>query len=256
MTLLLILGCVLFVYMCCVYVVSLALKDASIVDIAWGMGFVLQCMSCLLLVQATLTMVFAYVMITIWGTRLSLHILERKLKKPGEDFRYAQWRKAWGKWFAVRSFFQIFLLQGVLNLIIGLPIPLIAATTRMPIDALLCAGLLVWAFGFAFETVADWQLQQFLPKRTATNKFLTDGLWQYSRHPNYFGEAVQWWGIWLVSMSVQAPWWAIISPVTITLLIRYVSGVPLLERKYEGDPQFEKYKQQTNVFVPWLPKHH
>jgi steroid 5-alpha reductase family enzyme len=124
--------------------------------------------------------------------------------------------------------------------------------TFLPIDF---AGVLIWIIGFTFEAAADYQLTQFKSKPENKGKIITIGLWQYSRHPNYFGEAVQWWGIFLLAVTVPFGWITIISPILITILVRYVSGVPMLERKYQGRADFEAYKKTTSIFFPLPLKH-
>jgi steroid 5-alpha reductase family enzyme len=238
-----------FVYMLSAFFLALWKRDNSIVDVFWGFGFVLIAWYGLL---RTMTFEPAQLLIgglvTVWGLRLSLHILTRKLGKP-EDFRYAAWRKEWGKWFLLRSFLQIFMLQGFLMLIIAAPIIVTNLYYRPVHWACLAAGAAIWIFGFIFEAVGDAQLRRFLRTRRE-GQLMTSGLWKYTRHPNYFGESTMWWGLFVIS----ANWLAMISPLTLTFLLVFVSGVPLLEKKYRGDPAWEKYKARTSVFIPWFPR--
>lgn len=229
------------------YILSLILKDMSVVDIAWGLGFIVICFLCIWHEGYSPRFLVVCGLVLVWGLRLSWHILKRKLRKPGEDFRYAQWRKQWRAHLWWRSFLQVFALQGLIMFVIALPILAIARGSGT-VHAVTYLGLCVWLFGFGFEAIADHQLATFIGNPKHQGKLMTEGLWKYSRHPNYFGEAVQWWGIWLM-----APLWTIISPLTITLLIRYVSGVPMLEKKYAGRKDFEEYKNETPVFIPKLP---
>ena len=233
------------------YAASIVLQDASIVDIAWGLGFILIAIICNLYAGSNSVVFAISSLCTIWGLRLSWHIYERKKKRPGEDFRYAAWRKNWGKNFWWRSYLQVFALQGFLMVVIALP--LIWVTYMEPLNTSLYTvlGALVWLLGFAFEGIADRQLQAF-KNGTSKKHILTTGLWKYSRHPNYFGEVVQWWGIWIMALTAVGSFWTIVSPLTITLLIRFVSGVPMLEKKYARDAEFQEYAEKTNVFVPWV----
>jgi steroid 5-alpha reductase family enzyme len=238
-----------FAYMVCAFLLALWKRDNSIVDIFWGFGFVLIAWYTLLRVWAfEPAQMLITGLVTVWGLRLSLHILTRKIGKP-EDFRYAQWRKEWGKWFVPRSFFQIFMLQGALMLAISTPIILTNLYFSPASIWFTVAGAAVWIFGFVFEAVGDAQLRKFV-KTKKEGEVMRTGLWKYTRHPNYFGEATMWWGIFVIS----ANWLAVVSPLTLTFLLLFVSGVPMLEKKYAGNPQWEDYKKKTSVFIPWFPK--
>lgn len=128
------------------------------------------------------------------------------------------------------------------------------ARSETPIGWLDMVGLVVWGIGFFFEVIGDRQLQLFVARPENRGKLMTSGLWKYSRHPNYFGELTMWWGIWLISVSVVGGVWTILAPITITVLLRYVSGVPLLEKKYTGNPEWEIYRQKTSVLIPLPPR--
>ena len=141
------------------------------------------------------------------------------------------------------------MLQGFLMLVISAPIILTNAYATSVSDWYLFAGLAIWIFGFVFEAVGDAQLRKFV-KTKKEGEVMRTGLWKYTRHPNYFGEATMWWGLFVVS----ANWIAVISPLTLTFLLLFVSGVPMLEKKYAGNPQWEDYKKRTSVFIPWFPK--
>lgn len=243
--------CVL-VYMTCWYAASVLLHDVSIVDIAWGIGFIFICIVCIAVTGTHAPLLLLSSVITVWGLRLAGHIVARKRKNPAEDFRYAAWRRDWGKHFWWRSYLQIFLLQGAIMILIALPVLWVAYAGRSSIGFYEVLGTLVWVAGFVCESVADWQLKNFKKSPNSKGKLMTKGLWKYSRHPNYFGEAVQWWGVWIIALSTPASWWTVVSPLLITFLLRYVSGVPMLEKKYEGRKDFEEYKKRTPVFVPWF----
>lgn len=245
---------VTFLYFLAFFVLGQILKNNSIVDIGWGMGFVL--LAGYSLVRAGLFDARAILvtgLIFAWGLRLFLHILRRNLGK-GEDFRYAKWRQEWGKWVVVRAFFQVYMLQGAVMLLVALPILLINSFPREGLGPWDYLGLVVWLVGYFFEVVGDRQLAAFKSKPENRGKILSTGLWRYSRHPNYFGEAALWWGIALLALSVPHGYYGLISPVLITYLLRYVSGVPLLEQKMADNPQFREYAEVTSVFVPWFPK--
>ncbi|MCX8160363.1 MAG: DUF1295 domain-containing protein [Candidatus Saccharicenans sp.] len=251
-------GLIIFIYMNLVFILSLLKKNAAIVDIAWGLGFVLVVSS--LLARDSLAhlspgprQVLATALILGWGIRLSWHIYKRNRGKP-EDYRYANWRQKWGKNFVLRSYFQIFMLQGFFMLVILTPALLILSHRAESLNFLDLLGLAVWLTGFFFEAVADCQLRQFKKNPDNRGRVMTTGLWKYSRHPNYFGESVMWWGLFLIGLSVPRGWLGIISPLTITWLLTRVSGVPLLEKKYRGNPEFEAYRARTSAFFPLPPR--
>lgn len=243
---------VVFGYMSAWFIVSQILRRNDVADIAWGMGFVTLAWI-LYVLSPSIQLSLVVMLVTLWGSRLSVHIYLRNRGKP-EDFRYQAWRKQWGRWFVLRTYGQVFLLQGFLLLLISAPI---IALSEDPGDSLSIYHLLavcIWLIGFLFEAVGDLQLSEFLKKRTEKNQIMNSGLWRYTRHPNYFGEVLGWWGIWLLSYQTTWFWWAALGPVTITFLILKVSGIPLLEKKYEGNKQYQKYANQTNKFFPWFVK--
>jgi len=247
----LILALILFLYFNTWYVLSIIYKRNDIADIAWGTGFILMAISSAILNSSFgFVNIITIILVSIWGIRLAIHIYKRNKNKK-EDFRYLQWRKEWGKWFVIRSYLQVFILQGFLLYIISIPILLINQS-YLESSKFLFLGVIVWFIGFLFESISDSQLKKFISNPNNKGKILKTGLWKYSRHPNYFGEVVQWWGIWVLSLSIGVI--GIISPVTITLLILFVSGVPLLEKKYKDNTEFEEYKKVTSVFIPFFPK--
>lgn len=237
------------------WIVSLVLKNASIVDIFWGAGFVVSAW-----VYFALTpdgFLWRKLLIsglaTIWGLRLSLYILWRNWGKA-EDFRYQVWRKESGRIWWWKSFFQVFLLQGFLMWVIS--VPLLAAQypalpERLTIIDLL--GVILWAVGFFFESVGDLQLARFKADPQNKGKVLDRGVWRYTRHPNYFGDSAQWWGFFLIA-AVAGGWWTVFSPLLMTLLLLRVSGVSLLEKTLETRPGYKEYVARTSAFVPWFPR--
>lgn len=245
---------IIFLYFFAFFLVGTALRNNSLVDIGWGAGFVVVAWLLLLLrLPAGLPQWIVTLLITLWGGRLFWHILRRNLGK-GEDFRYAAFRKAWGKWVVPRAFLQVYMLQGVFMYLISLSVILLPDTLNILRPVLLIAGVLVFALGFTMETIADKQLSTFRKNPANKGQLMTRGLWRYSRHPNYFGEATLWWGIFLIAVSGGVPWIAVISPLTITLLLRFVSGVPMLEKAMRSRPGFAQYDAQTSIFIPWFPK--
>ena len=226
----------------------------DIADVAWGLGFVLA---------ATVSLVAGNVyssrgllisaLALIWGVRLALHIHSRNRDKT-EDKRYRAWREEWGKWFVLRSFLQVFMLQGILLLLVAAPIIYINAASAVPLGWLDLAGLLVWLTGFYFEALGDWQLLRFIRDPRNKGSLMTSGLWRYTRHPNYFGEVTLWWGIWLIACNLPGGWLTVVGPMTISILILKVSGIPMLEKHYEERADFQEYKRRTSAFFPLPPK--
>jgi len=243
-----------FVYMTAIFLIAVLKKDNSIVDVAWGPGFILVAVVTFCLrpgFEARHVLISG--LVTVWGVRLAAHIYLRN-RGRGEDFRYAKWRKDWGRWFIPRSFLQIFMLQGIFMLIIASPIVLVNRSMERGLTLLDALGGLLWLVGFLFEAVGDYQLKRFKQKPVSKGRIMTAGLWEYTRHPNYFGEAALWWGIYLIALSVPGGWASIISPVTISFLLLRVSGITILEKKYAGNREFEAYARRTSAFIPWFPK--
>jgi steroid 5-alpha reductase family enzyme len=226
----------------------------DIADVAWGLGFILA---------AGVSLVVAGVypprgllvsaLVLVWGIRLAAHIHSRDRGK-GEDKRYRKWREEWGKWFVLRSFLQVFMLQGVLLVMVALPVIFVNQAPPVPLGWFDLLGLAIWLTGFTFETVGDRQLLNFIRDPANKGKLMTSGLWCYTRHPNYFGEVTLWWGIWLMTLALPGGWLTIIGPITITFLILQVSGIPMLEKHYEDRADFQEYKRRTSAFFPLPPK--
>lgn len=139
-------------------------------------------------------------------------------------------------------------------LLIGLPILIVGFAKTQHLNVFSIIGLIVWLIGFAFEAIGDYQLSVFLKHRKNKADIMQTGLWKYTRHPNYFGEVLIWWGIFIITLPLQNGFWGIISPLTITFLLLYVSGIPMLEAKYKDDAQFQDYKRRTSAFFPQIPK--
>jgi steroid 5-alpha reductase family enzyme len=245
---------ILFVYMTAWFFVSLVRRRNDVADVAWGLGFVLVAWSShLLSASSGVRGMIVAVVVSIWGLRLAWHIYMRNRGKA-EDYRYLAWRKEWGAWFYPRSYAQVFLLQGVLLFLIAIPVMIIEKSTATPLGLFDAAGIIVWLIGFYFESVGDRQLALFIKDPANKGQLMQRGLWAYTRHPNYFGEVTQWWGIWLIALSVPGGLIGIIGPITITILILKVSGIPLLEKKMAEHPQFADYKRRTSMFFPLPPR--
>ena len=190
-----------------------------------------------------------YVLVMLWGLRLSFHIYLRNRDKP-EDFRYREWREAWGKKFYWRSFLQIYLLQGFFLLLIFSPVALASVSSPSKMIWVSYVGTFFWVFGFAYQMIADYQLSVFVKNKRSKNEVMQTGLWKFSRHPNYFGELVMWWSIFVIILPLKYSLLAMVSPLTISILLTFVSGVPMLERKYKGHSVYEAYRKITPALVP------
>ena len=234
------------------WLLSVVIKDASIIDIFWGVGFVVLAWlyRYLLKNESDKSLIFC-ILVSIWGLRLGLYLASRNLGK-GEDYRYQAWRKQYGDNFWWISYFRVFLLQGFLMWIIAAPLLIIQTTTELTwLDVL---GIILWTIGFAFEAVGDWQLSNFKKNIDNKGKVLDTGLWKYTRHPNYFGDTVVWWGFFCFALSVGG-WWTVFSPILMTFLLMKVSGVVMLEKTLViTKPQYKDYINRTSSFFPMPPK--
>ncbi len=246
----------LFLYMSSLFFVALWRKNNGIADIGYGGGFiVITAVAVMVTAPISLGQALFVTLPFIWGVRLVSRIYLKNKNKP-EDFRYKAWRDAWGSSFVVRSFFQIYMLQGLIIFIVASPIvlALIYGDTVL-YTPLFLGGLLLWCISFFFESVGDYQLDTFIGNPLNKGKIMMYGLWKYTRHPNYFGESMMWFGICIIAISfTPVALGAIVSPILITFLLLKVSGVPMLEKRWEGNKEWEVYKKKTSVFFPAIPK--
>jgi steroid 5-alpha reductase family enzyme len=238
--------------MLALWLVSLKLRDASIVDPFWGTGFVIVGWTAALAGELSGWGLVLALLTTAWGLRLSIHLARRNLGH-GEDFRYRAMRKRYPR-FELTSLVIVFGLQGLLLWIVALPLQLAPAFDGSS-HLLGAAGVAVWAVGLVFEAVGDAQLARFRADPANRGRTLDRGLWRYTRHPNYFGDVLVWWGFFCFALA--APFGAVtaLSPVLLTFLVLRVSGVPLLERglrKRRDD--YAAYCQRTSAFIPRPPR--
>jgi steroid 5-alpha reductase family enzyme len=243
-------------YITVIWLVSLALRNASIVDVFWGLGFALLAVVYFVTADGFVgRKILVVTLVTVWGLRLALYVLWRNWGK-GEDYRYRAWREKAGEKFWWVSLFQVFLLQGALLWLISAP--LLAAQFYGSPDELTVVdllGALLWAVGFFFEAVGDWQLAAFKADPANKGKVMQSGLWRYTRHPNYFGDATVWWGYFIIAAGTVHGLWTVFSPVLMTLLLLRVSGVALLERaQVQTKPQYRAYIESTSAFLPRFPR--
>ncbi|MDQ3728026.1 MAG: DUF1295 domain-containing protein [Actinomycetota bacterium] len=235
------------------WVASVAMRDAGVADIAWGLSFVAVAWVTLAIGNGDFERsLLIAILVTAWGVRLATYIAARR---DGEDHRYAAMREKHDN-FAARSLWSIFGTQALIAWVISLPIQ-VAATDPTPgsLGALALAGLAIGAFGIVFEALADAQLRAFSKNSDNKGKVMDRGLWRYSRHPNYFGEVCVWWGIFLIALETGSGWWTAIGPLVLTVLLLRVSGVALTEKTISSRrPGYELYIKQTSAFIPLPPK--
>ena len=244
------------VLMVVTWVISVAITNASIVDIVWGLGFVIVAWVVRLAVDqgddARQWLLVA--MTSVWGLRLAIHLFTRN-HGNGEDFRYRAMRKHYGERFALISLGTVFGLQGALMFVVSLPVQLGQADPTPSVGVVAILGVVVWAVGMFFETVGDLQLAAFKRKPENKGAVMRSGLWRYTRHPNYFGDACVWWGIALVAAETGAGAWGLVGAAVMTFLLRRVSGVTMLERTMaKRRPGYTEYVASTSPFIPRPPR--
>jgi steroid 5-alpha reductase family enzyme len=231
------------------WLISLRKGDVSIVDSLWSLMFLVAVVVYALALDDTGPRAALVVLLVgIWSLRLAGYITWRNWGE-GEDRRYQEIRARNQPNFAVKSLYLVFGLQGVIAWIVSLPL-LAALSGQNPLGWLDYLGVVLWVVGMIFEAGGDWQLARFKANPENRGKVLDRGLWRYTRHPNYFGNACIWWGLFLIGLSAGG-WWAVVSPVLMTFLLLKVSGVVLLEKDMsERRPEYAEYQRRTNAFVP------
>ncbi|PXW91753.1 steroid 5-alpha reductase family enzyme [Streptohalobacillus salinus] len=249
-----------FLYFTIIFLIATAIKNNSIVDIGWGMGFVIGSWATLFITDKPTTLSYVVVgFITFWGLRLSIRLLRRNYGKP-EDFRYAQWRKEWGEHVVLIAFFRVFMVQGIINFVVGSAAYAIIKYNEFDFSGLsqfiVYIGLLVAFTGLFFEVVGDEQLRQHIKK--GSGKLLQSGLWSVTRHPNYFGEILIWIGLYfaglamLIEGSINVFYYGslILSPFIMSTVLIKIS-TPLLEKNMEKYHGWEAYKKRVPMIFPW-----
>lgn len=251
---------VLLLYFIIWFIISQIKKNNGLVDIAWGLSFVVTAISSLIISkEISITKVVMLIVIILWGLRITIYLFVRNWNKK-EDFRYQAMRTKWQTKLKTKAFFKVFLTQSLFSYLISLPIIFTNLTIKNNFSLIsklsLLLGLIVFLIGYTFEVVGDYQLKKFKQNPLNKGKIMDLGLWKYTRHPNYFGEATLWWGILIISLSTlnRLTLIGIISPITITFLLLYVTGVPLLERRYKDNLEYQIYTEKTSKFFPMPPK--
>ena len=235
------------------FILARRVKRVDVIDVYWGITIVVASVTALVLSpQATVAGYVTAALVMVWGYRLSSHITRRITRTKVQDERYTAIMSRWPKRHMQRQIYvKLFVTQSVLAFIVALPAVLVAQSSTYT-TGWLAVGVLVWLIGFGFEAVGDKQLAAFLARPANRGKLMTGGLWRYTRHPNYFGEVTMWWGIWFVSLGTPYWWIGAIGPVAITYLIRFVSGVPLAEKRSATKPGWADYAKRTPVLFPSL----
>jgi len=235
---------------------SVALRNASIVDVFWGVGFALVAANgfCWGHASTAPRSLLISAMVALWGLRLGAHLLLRNAGH-GEDPRYVAMRRRWGARFWWVSFFTVFALQGAILWFVSLPIQVVQAAPGGPLGGWDAVGVAVWLVGLVFESVGDLQLARFKADPGNASSVMDRGLWRYTRHPNYFGDFCVWWGLFIVALSAPLGPYTLASPALMAFLLLRVSGVPLLERGMsERRPGYADYIRRTSAFFPRPPR--
>ena len=254
---------VTFAYFITIFIIATIIKNNSIVDIGWGMGFVVGSWLSLLTTENPTTLSYVIVaFVTVWGLRLSIRLLKRNYGKP-EDFRYAQWRKEWGNNVVLIAFFRVFMVQGIINFIVGSGAYALIKYNEFSFglshQVLVYAGLLIALTGLFFEVIGDEQLRKHIAK--GTRSLLQSGLWSITRHPNYFGEILIWVGIYISAITLLftnsvSPIYYIalaLSPIIMSTVLLKVS-TPLLEKNMEKYDAWDEYTKKVPMIFPWGKK--
>ena len=233
------------------WLISLRTNNVTHVDSMWSFFFVIAYITVLVITECLTSRNIAVLMVVLfWATRLTTHLSIRNFGHS-EDIRYQNIRKNNAPYFKFKSLYIIFIFQAALALIISMPLVSIGADSS-PYDNYDKLGLMIMVVGISIEVIADMQLKQFV--RNNPKKVLNAGLWRYSRHPNYFGECLVWWGIYIISMN-SGSFFLLISHILMTLLLLKISGVALMENTItKRRPEYVDYIKKTSSFIPWPPK--
>ncbi len=239
----------LFIFIHFWFVFAVIKRRNDIADVAWGLGFILVALVGWLS-NPTFRVSLITLMVAFWGLRLAYHIGRRFLKSNEEDKRYQKMRTGWKGSPVFNSWLRVFLLQGITLLLVAASIIVVTNFDKGGFNWINVVGVVIWLLGLGFEIIGDQQLKKFVSQPDNKGKIMTQGLWKYTRHPNYFGEAVLWWGLWLVIWGVDYFYIGLIGPIVITLLLRFVSGVPLAEERYKENIEFQEYAAKTPPMLP------
>lgn len=250
----------LFLFFSIFYFIARLKDDYGIIDVAWGLAFfiIMLVSNYESIMSADVRYVVLAIIIFIWAIRLSGYILYRNLKSDHEDFRYQEFRKEYGDRVHIKMYFRVYMLQAILSLVMGIQLYLISFDRYQKNNSFGSftdySGILFFIIGFMFESISDYQKNKFKSVAQNKNKTCKTGLWKYSRHPNYFGESLLWFGIGVICLNYLPFYLAFIGPSILCIFLLKVSGVSMLEDSYKGREDFSEYKRRTNAFIPWFPK--
>lgn len=244
-------GCILFVYLSSMVIAACYKKDTSVANFTWGGGVLIVTLYTFLrMSNFLLQQILVTTMICLWSTRLIAYVYHRY---TGKDPRFVTW-----KWQGIKALIiNIVWVFGQIIMITIMSNPIININMYNWPHAIAffdILGIMIWIFGYAYEAISDYQLSKFMHNSANKGHVMQSGLWRYSRHPNYFGESVMWWGIYCMSLSVPYAWMTILAPITITFLLVFVTGVPLIENAMANNSEYQQYKKKTSTFIPWFSK--
>ncbi len=244
--------CLFFFFLVFTALVAYFKRDNSIANFTWGS--VCALLAFLTIFPASPRSLVITSLIWLWALRMNTHLA---IRYTGKDLRFTKWHLDLSFLSLMKSFGYVFFLQLVLLLIMSFPIVFVNISTRtfsIPLNWLDFLAICTWFIGFTFESVSDYQLYNFMRNPANKDKIMDQGLWRYSRHPNYFGEVVMWWSIYVIALQVPYSFVTIIAPVTITILLLFVTGIPWTEKALSANPRFQEYKKRTSIFFPWFSK--
>ncbi len=235
-----------FIFVNLFYVLALSKKNFSVIDIGWGLGFIVIALASYFQNPLGIKNAILLLVVTAWGLRLSYYLLRRNSKLP-EDYRYTKMREEWGATANLQAYFKVFLLQGALMLIISLPISIGMKSADQSLNFVNRLGFMIWLAGITLEALSDAYLAWFKKQPENKGKLCMTGPWKFCRFPNYLGEITLWYGVYLIALN-SSNWWTIIGPVTINFFILKVSGVPLTEARYKDRPEYLEYAKRVPRF--------
>jgi steroid 5-alpha reductase family enzyme len=259
----------LLIYLIVAFIVGTIKKNNGIMDIFYGPGYFVVTFTCfitniILTGTTSLQKIVVTILVLIWAIRLASYVYIRNRGKP-EDYRYAAMRERWKTNAVLKSLLKIYFFQGFVIFLVDIPSWLVIITEPPSfgpfptgaedfINTLLVLGIFIWVVGFLFETIGDWSLYRFRQNPENKGKVMESGLWKYTQHPNYFGEVTQWWALFVIALGTPFGFITLIGPLFITFMIIRVSGVRLLDKRFEADDEYAAYKRRTSKFFPWVPK--
>ncbi len=255
----------LLFYLLLAFIVGTVKKNNGLMDVFYGPGYFVVALSSLILFffftnEVNIRQIIMTILVFIWALRLATYVFIRNRGKP-EDYRYQAMRKKWKTNILLKSFIRVYIFQGIVIFIVAFPVWFVNISSNPSIENLsdfigitLLLGVVVWLIGFLFETIGDHTLYKFLQKPENKGEVMDRGVWKLSQHPNYFGEVTQWWGIYIIALAIPFGFITILGPIFITYMIIKVSGIKLLDKRFEADDKYAEYKQRTSVFFPWFPK--